>query len=152
MLVYSYLMMFVINKKMAWLFDRPSDLQMIFCNFIKSNILNSTQKNLNQFSGKAMLMTFLFYSNRMNASRIFVIISILVIQTCLFFMNEKDMESRHFFIIFLEKGKFVGTVFIKPTFSSAYTHFESFLSIVCKFVIIYTLAYLCFIICYDWTK
>ena len=51
-----------------------------------------------------------------------------------------------------EKGKFVTTVYRKPTFSGVYTHFESFLPTIYKFGMVYTLAYRCFKICSDWTK
>ena len=51
-----------------------------------------------------------------------------------------------------EKGKFVTTVYRKPTFSGVYTHFESFLPTVYKFGMGYTLVYRCFKICSDWTK
>ena len=51
-----------------------------------------------------------------------------------------------------EKGKFVTTVYRKPTFSGAYTHFESFLPTIIKFGMVYTLDYCCFKICSDWTK
>ena len=51
-----------------------------------------------------------------------------------------------------EKGKFVTTVYRKPTFSGAYTHFKSFLLTIYKFGMVYTLAYCCFKICSDWTK
>ena len=51
-----------------------------------------------------------------------------------------------------EKGKFVKTVYRKPTFSGVYTHFESFLATIYKFGMVYTLAYRCFKICSDWAK
>ena len=51
-----------------------------------------------------------------------------------------------------EKGKFVTTVYRKPTFSGVYTHFESFLPTIYKFGMVYTLAYRCFKICSDWSK
>ena len=51
-----------------------------------------------------------------------------------------------------EKGKFVTTVYRKPTFSGVYTHFESFLPTIYKFGMVYTLAYRCFKISSDWTK
>ena len=50
------------------------------------------------------------------------------------------------------KGKFVTTVYRKPTFSGVYTHFESFLPTIYKFGMVYTIAYCCFKICSDWTK
>ena len=48
-----------------------------------------------------------------------------------------------------EKGKFVTTVYRKPTFSGVYSHFESFLSTIYKFGMVYTLAYRCLKICSD---
>ena len=101
-----------------------------------------------------MLMTFLFFSNRLNTSRNFVIISILVIQTCLFPLNKKKNGKLSFLDIEVsrEKGRFVTTVYRKPTFSGVYTHFESFLPAVYKFGMVYTLVYRCFKICSDWTK
>ena len=51
-----------------------------------------------------------------------------------------------------EKGKLVRTVYRKPTFSSVYTHFESFMPRVYKFGMVYTLAYCCFKICSDSTN
>ena len=44
------------------------------------------------------------------------------------------------------------TVYRKPTFSDVNTHFDSFLPMVYKVGMIYTLAYQCFKICCDWTK
>ena len=40
-----------------------------------------------------------------------------------------------------QQSKFVATVFAKPTFSSAYTHFDSFQPTVYKVGMVYTLAY-----------
>ena len=37
-----------------------------------------------------------------------------------------------------EKGKFVTTVYRKPTFSGVYTHFESFLTTIYKFGMVYS--------------
>ena len=51
-----------------------------------------------------------------------------------------------------EKGKFVTTVYRKPTFSGVYTNFESFLPTVYRFGMVYTLVYRCFKICSDWAK
>ena len=44
-------------------------------------------------------------------------------------------------------GKFVTTVYRKPTVSGAYTHFESFLPSTHKFGMLYTLIYRCFTWC-----
>ena len=49
-----------------------------------------------------------------------------------------------------KEGKFVTTVYRKPTFSGVYTHFDNFLSEVYKVGMIYTLAYRCLKICFDW--
>ena len=54
--------------------------------------------------------------------------------------------------VFREKGKFVTTVYRKPTFSGVYTHFESFLPTIYKLGMIYTLAYRCLKIYSDWSK
>ena len=51
-----------------------------------------------------------------------------------------------------EKGKFVTTVYRKTTFSGVYTHFGRFLPTMYTFGMVYTLAYRCFKICFDWTK
>ena len=52
----------------------------------------------------------------------------------------------------LQQGKFVTTVYRKPTFSDVYTDFDSFLLTVYKVGMIYTLAHRCLKICFDWTK
>ena len=99
-------------------------------------------------------MTFLSSSNRLNNSRNFVIILMLVIQTCLFPLNKKKNGKLSLLDIEVsrENGKFVTTVYRKPTFSGVYTHFESFLPTVYKFGMVYTLVYRCFRICSDSTK
>ena len=51
-----------------------------------------------------------------------------------------------------QQGKFVTTVYRKPTFSGVYTHFDSFLPEVYKVGMIYTIAYRCFKVCSNWTK
>ena len=51
-----------------------------------------------------------------------------------------------------EDGKFVASIYRKPTFSCAYTHFESCLPSTHQFGILYTLIYRCFTLCSDWTK
>ena len=121
---------------------------------MKSNALNIGQRNLNQFFTEDILMTFLFSLNRLNTSRNFVSILILVIQTCLFSLNKKKYGKLSFLDIEVsrEKGKFVTTVYRKPTFSGVCTHFESFLPTIYKFGMAYTLVYRCFKICSDWTK
>ena len=51
-----------------------------------------------------------------------------------------------------QQGKFVTSVYRKPTFSGVYTHFDSFLPEVYKVGMICTLAYRCIKICSDWAK
>ena len=51
-----------------------------------------------------------------------------------------------------EKGKFLTTVYRKPTFSGVYTHFERFLPTIYKSGMVYTLVYHFFKICSDRTK
>ena len=70
-----------------------------------------------------------------------------------FFEQEKNGKLSFLDIkVSREKGKFVTTVYRKPTFSGVYTHFESFLPTIYKFGMVYTLAYRCFKICSDWPK
>ena len=99
-------------------------------------------------------MTFLFSSNRLKTSRNFVIILIFVIQTCLSPLNKKKNGKLSFLDIEVsrENGKFVTTVYRKPTFSGVYTLFESFLPTIYKFGMVYTLDYSCFKNCSDWSK
>ena len=52
----------------------------------------------------------------------------------------------------MSRGKFVTTVYRKPTFSGAYSHFGSFLTTIYEFGMIYFLAYNPLKICSDWTK
>ena len=141
---------------MSWPWDRLLDLlsQMFPWHFMKWNGLNSAQRNLNEFFTEDMLMTFFFSTNRLNTSRNIAIILIFAIQTCLFPFNKKKNGKLSFLDIEVsqKKGKFVATVYGRPTFSGAYTLFESFLPTVCKFGMVYTLAYRCFEICSDWIK
>ena len=51
-----------------------------------------------------------------------------------------------------QQGKFVKTVYKKPTFSHVYTHFDSILPTVYNFGMIYTFTHQCFEICSDRTK
>ena len=53
-------------------------------------------------------------------------------------------ENKLFFLdveIIREQGKFTTTVYRKPTFSGVYSNFESFLPLVYKFGMVYTLVY-----------
>ena len=49
--------------------------------------------------------------------------------------------------IIREQGKFTTTIYRKPTFSGVYSNFESFLPLVYKFGMVYTLVYRYFRIC-----
>ena len=71
------------------------------------------------------------------------------------FSFEQEINGKLLFLdveVSQQQGKFVTTVYRKPTFSDVYTHFDSFLPPVCKGGMVYTVAYLCFKICSDWTK
>ena len=59
-----------VGVAMVWPKDRLLDLlwQMFSCHFMKSNGLNSAERNLNQFFKENMLMRFLFSSNRLKTS------------------------------------------------------------------------------------
>ena len=125
---------------MTWPWDGLLDLlsQMLSCHFIKSKDLNSAQRSLNQFFTEDMLITFLISSH-----------------PNMFFSFEQEKNGKLPFLdieVSWEKGKFVTTVYRKPTFSCVYTHFESLLPTIYKFGMVCTLAYRCFKICSDWTK
>ena len=60
------------------------------------------------------------------------------------FSFEQEINSKLLFLdieVSQQQGKFVTTVYSKPTFSGVYTHFDSFLPLVYKVGMIYTLAY-----------
>ena len=50
-----------------------------------------------------------------------------------------------------EKGKFITSVYRKPTFSGVYTHFDSFLPDTYKIAMICTIVNRCFQICSSWS-
>ena len=54
--------------------------------------------------------------------------------------------------IICEDKTFTTSVYLKPTFSGVYIHFDSFLRSTYKFGTVNTLAYRCFRICSSWTK
>ena len=69
----------------------------VFLSFYEVKWLEQCPKEFKPFFfTEDMLMTFLFSLNRLNTSRNFVIIFILVIQKCLFPLNKKKMVSCHF--------------------------------------------------------
>ena len=104
-------------------------------------MLNSAQRNLNQFLHK---ICWHFCSLRIGWTPLEISFT---------FEQEKNGKLSFLDIeVSREKGKFVTTVYRKPTFSGVYTHFESFLPTIYKFGMVYTLAYRCFKICSDWTK
>ena len=92
-----------------------------------------------------MLIKFLLFSNRLSTSRNFVTILILVIQTCLFSLEQEKNRKLSFLDVEVsrEKGQFLTTAYRKPTFSGVYTHFESFFQTVYIFGLVYSLAYRC---------
>ena len=71
------------------------------------------------------------------------------------FSIETEKKKRLFFLdieIIRKQGKFTITVSCKHTFSGVYSTFESSLTSVHKFVMIYTLVYRRFHICSNWTQ
>ena len=57
------------------------------------------------------------------------------------FSHEVERDGKQFVENRWKKDQFVTNVYCKPTFSSVYTHFESFLSGTYKFGLVYTLVY-----------
>ena len=90
-----------------------------------------------------MLMKFLFYSNQPIIPKNFVTTLILATRICRFHFRKKKSGKMSFLDVEIsrENGKFVTTVYDKPTFSDAYTHFESFLLSTHKFGMLYNLVY-----------
>ena len=69
------------------------------------------------------------------------------------FEKEKDGKMSFLYVKILEKnGKSVTTVYRKRIFSGVYIHFESYLSSLHKFGMLYTLVCRCFTLWSDWTK
>ena len=70
------------------------------------------------------------------------------------FFMETEKDNKLSFLdaeVIPKQGKFTTTVFRKPTFIGVYSNFESFLSSVYKFGMVYTVVYRCFPICTNWT-
>ena len=101
-----------------------------------------------------MLMIFLFYLNQLIISKNVVTTLILVTRMCPFHLRKRKNGKMSFLDVEIsqENGKLVATVYRKPTFSGAYTHFERFLPSTHKFGMLYTLVYRCFTLCSDWSK
>ena len=71
------------------------------------------------------------------------------------FPMETEKENKLSFLdveVIREQDKFTTTVYRKPTFSGVFSNFESFLPSVLKFGMVYTLVYICFRICSNWTQ
>ena len=71
------------------------------------------------------------------------------------FSMETEKENKLSFLdvqVIRKKGKFTTTVYRKPTFGGLYSNFETFLSSVYKFGMVYTLVYRSFRICSNWTQ
>ena len=81
----------------------------------------------NQFFTEDMLMIFLFYLNQLNISKFHTYLN-----TChpnMSFSFEQETNGKLAFLdveVSQQQGKFVTTVYRKPTFSGVYTHFDSF--------------------------
>ena len=76
-------------------------------------------------------------------------------QELLSFSMEKERQNKFSFLdieVICKQGKFSTTIYCKPTFSGVYGNFESFLTSVYRFGIVYTLVYRCFHICSNWKK
>ena len=73
----------------------------------------------------------------------------------MFFWFEREINGKLLFLdveVSRQQDKFLTIVYRKPTFSGLYTHLQSFLPMVFKVGMMYTLAYRCFKICSDWIK
>ena len=73
----------------------------------------------------------------------------------MFFSFEQQVNGKFSFVeveVSPQQGKFVTTVHNKSILSGEYTFFDSFLPMDYKVGMIYTLAYQCIRICYDWSR
>ena len=71
------------------------------------------------------------------------------------FTSESELNNSMSFLdvrIEREGSSFVTSVYRKPTFSGVYSHFDSFIPISYKFVLVSTLIFRCFSICSDMSK
>ena len=80
-------------------------------------------------------MIFLFYLNQQIFSQNFVTTLIVVTLICPFYVWKRNGKNIQILDveIFLQKGKFVTTVYRKPTSSGVSTHFENFSTSIQKF-------------------
>ena len=141
---------------MAWPWDRLLDLlwQMFSCHLMKSNGLNSVLRNLNQFFYRRYVDDiFVLFQSAEHLPKFRDYFNTRHPNMSFSFEQEKNGKLSFLDVeVSREKGKFVTTVYRKPTFSGVYTHFESFLPTVYKFGMVYTLVYRCLKICSNWTK
>ena len=99
------------------------------CFYENKNGLKNALLNLNQSFIEDILTIFLFYSNQLIIWKK----NCNYFNTChpnMSFSFDEEKNGKMSFLdveISWEKGKFVTTVYHKPTFSGVYTHFESFL-------------------------
>ena len=92
----------------------------------------------------------------MIAQIIFKISSISFTLTCDFLCKQK--KNKLFFLevqiigVIEEQGKFITTIYRKPTFSGLCSNFAIFLPSIFKLSVVYTLVYRCFCICSNSTQ
>ena len=70
------------------------------------------------------------------------------------FTIETEQNNKILFLddnVICEQGKFITSIYRKPTFSGVYTHFDSFTPDTYKIGMIYTLVNRCFRICSSWS-
>ena len=70
------------------------------------------------------------------------------------FTIETEQNNKISFLdvnVIREHGKFIRSVYQKPTFSGVYTHFDSFFTDTYKIDMIYNLVNRCFRICSSWS-
>ena len=120
--------------EMKWLEQCPTEFKPVFYRRYVDDIFVL-------FTAKEHLIKFRDYFNKCHPSMSFS------------FEQENDGKLPFLDVkVSIEEGKFVTTLYRKPTFSGVYTHFESFLPSTYKFGMIYTLVYRCFSLCSDWSK
>ena len=116
---------FLVHFEKNWLQNCPSDFKPHYCwGYVNIFVLFTSPKHLEAFRN---------FLNGRHANMSFTI--------------EHEKQNRMSFLdiaIFPEDKTYTTSVYRKPTFTSVYTHFDSFLPSTYNFGTVYTLPYRCF--------
>ena len=124
---------FLLFYEMKWFGKCPNEFKPVFCRrYVDDIVLFESAKHFSKFHA---------YFNTCHPD--------------FFFTFEQQVNGKFSFPeveVSPQQGKFVTTVHRKSNFSGVYTYFDNFLPTDYKVGMIYTVAYQCFRICYDWSR